>query len=407
MRTTVFTAGLSVLALLAGVAEGQTSITTYDVQHTFNWMPPPGVIIVPTVRIGTFQHVWVKDRAGPYNAWAVVPLAQSPNFDGLGRDTPFGIGANNIPENGGPQVPCNFATFPVSTTGLHAVNCLQIVSPNSNTFANACYDIDIFSFGAGTPVQGSIRSMGNARATGPGARAYAFSSAGISITDGSASGSVHWAPFFDSVSGEAFNQSVRHDPIAVTVTDASGVSASSVILSIDFISDSAGTMSWANDTFQTDARNAEFSAQIIGPVARSPGVLRFRIQNGVVVSSNSSGSLSFPVPPAGTAVPFAFPLPNAMLIDYDATVLLPGPIANTSLDFFGGADAPVVAPPCGSADFNGDGDIGTDADIEAFFACLAGICCETCGTADFNGDGDIGTDADIEAFFRVLAGGAC
>ncbi len=60
-----------------------------------------------------------------------------------------------------------------------------------------------------------------------------------------------------------------------------------------------------------------------------------------------------------------------------------------------------------SADFNGDGDIGTDADIEAYFACLGGNCCPTCGTADFNGDGDIGTDADIETFFRVLAGGVC
>jgi subtilisin family serine protease len=69
--------------------------------------------------------------------------------------------------------------------------------------------------------------------------------------------------------------------------------------------------------------------------------------------------------------------------------------------------AAVTQAPCGSADFNGDGDIGTDADIEAFFACLAGACCPTCGSADFNGDGDVGTDADIEAFFRVLAGGHC
>jgi probable HAF family extracellular repeat protein len=65
--------------------------------------------------------------------------------------------------------------------------------------------------------------------------------------------------------------------------------------------------------------------------------------------------------------------------------------------------------PCGSADFDCDGDVGTDADIEAFFACLAGTCpAPPCpGTADFNGDGDVGTDADIEAFFRVLAGGTC
>jgi hypothetical protein len=68
-----------------------------------------------------------------------------------------------------------------------------------------------------------------------------------------------------------------------------------------------------------------------------------------------------------------------------------------------------VVQPCGSADFNCDGDVGTDSDIESFFACLAGSCppppCAS--TADFNGDGDIGTDADIEAFFRVLGGGTC
>jgi hypothetical protein len=60
-------------------------------------------------------------------------------------------------------------------------------------------------------------------------------------------------------------------------------------------------------------------------------------------------------------------------------------------------------------DFDCDGDIGTDADIEAFFACLAGNCpASPCGNdADFNNDGDMGTDADIETFFRVLGGGAC
>jgi hypothetical protein len=60
-----------------------------------------------------------------------------------------------------------------------------------------------------------------------------------------------------------------------------------------------------------------------------------------------------------------------------------------------------------TADFNGDKDIATDADIEAFFACLAGNCCAACGSADFDGDGVPATDADVEAFFRVIAGGAC
>jgi hypothetical protein len=65
---------------------------------------------------------------------------------------------------------------------------------------------------------------------------------------------------------------------------------------------------------------------------------------------------------------------------------------------------PIDQAQCGSADFNCDGDIGTDGDIEAFFAALAG---NGPGDTDFNRDGDAGTDADIEAFFRVLAGNPC
>jgi hypothetical protein len=73
----------------------------------------------------------------------------------------------------------------------------------------------------------------------------------------------------------------------------------------------------------------------------------------------------------------------------------------------GSATSSVAVLSINSADFNNDGSVGTDADIEAFFACLAGICCPLCGSADFNGDGSVGTDADIESFFRVLAGGPC
>jgi subtilisin family serine protease len=85
-------------------------------------------------------------------------------------------------------------------------------------------------------------------------------------------------------------------------------------------------------------------------------------------------------------------------------------------DYFGyglinaeAARAYIASHLCGSADFNCDGDVGTDADIDAFFRCLAGTCppAPCTGSADFNADGDVGTDADIEAFFRVLAGGSC
>ena len=97
-------------------------------------------------------------------------------------------------------------------------------------------------------------------------------------------------------------------------------------------------------------------------------------------------------------------LTSAQAVNSDGSV-----IAGYGTNPAGSVEAWVVdlRPSCGTADFNDDGDVATDADIEAFFACLAGNCCATCGSADFNGDGDTATDADIEAFFRVLAGGSC
>jgi hypothetical protein len=109
-------------------------------------------------------------------------------------------------------------------------------------------------------------------------------------------------------------------------------------------------------------------------------------------------------------------------LTYDAGDLAPSPTtagrfhlrSNNASNGYAFAGEITVAnsacgPTCGSADFNCDGDVGTDADIEAFFACLAGNCpsAPCANSADFNADGDVGTDADIEAFFRVLAGGTC
>ncbi len=90
-------------------------------------------------------------------------------------------------------------------------------------------------------------------------------------------------------------------------------------------------------------------------------------------------------------------------------------MTDTQIAAFGGVNGrgiEFLRPPvshCGSADFNCDGDVGTDSDIESFFACLSGSCpaLPCTNSADFNGDGDTGTDSDIEAFFRVLAGGNC
>ncbi|HYE61740.1 MAG TPA: hypothetical protein VD997_07065 [Phycisphaerales bacterium] len=110
--------------------------------------------------------------------------------------------------------------------------------------------------------------------------------------------------------------------------------------------------------------------------------------------------------PGVTSAPGSIPL--AQRAGQDSAQLFQGNWVSVPRDFpfklFG-----QEASSCGPQDFNGDGDSGTDQDIEAFFACLGGTCCDTCwhNGADFNGDGDTGTDQDIEAFFRVLGGGTC
>jgi len=99
-------------------------------------------------------------------------------------------------------------------------------------------------------------------------------------------------------------------------------------------------------------------------------------------------------------------LTNCLSLSDDGRVLA-GNGTNPNGDTEGWVAVIPMRPQCGSADFNQDGDSGTDTDIEDFFACLGGGCCPGCGSADFNGDGDTGTDLDIEAFFRVLGGGSC
>ena len=109
---------------------------------------------------------------------------------------------------------------------------------------------------------------------------------------------------------------------------------------------------------------------------------------------------------------------NELIAGVGSLTLILYPQTSDVLADFAGSTNPSWAGPtlvvfaqesCGSADFNCDGDVGTDADIESFFACLAGNCppAPCTSSADFNADGDVGTDADIEAFFRVLAGGTC
>jgi hypothetical protein len=140
-------------------------------------------------------------------------------------------------------------------------------------------------------------------------------------------------------------------------------------------------------TFGYNAAN--FTATLTFSSQLAPGTYTVTVQPAVTASTGGA-ALDGEIP--GTAIVNQGPLPSG-----DGVA---GGAASWSF---------TVQGACGSADFNCDGAVGTDADIESFFSCIAGTCppppCTS--TADFNHDGAVGTDADIESFFRVLSGGPC
>ena len=155
---------------------------------------------------------------------------------------------------------------------------------------------------------------------------------------------------------------------------------------------------------QTCNGTATFS---VTATSDTPMAYRWQIQLGPTYWQ-SMGNNPFPMPCLGGTAYASQPFSSTTSVTIEPCsgvhrYMIRAQVLNTCGNAYSEPAALIIA----SADFNGDGDNGTDADIEAFFACLGGDCCATCGLADFNGDGDTGTDADIESFFRVLAGGAC
>jgi len=162
------------------------------------------------------------------------------------------------------------------------------------------------------------------------------------------------------------------------------------------------------------------SGGVAQTLATTPGA-RYQVQFRLAGNPNSGPALKrLVVAAAGTQAEFTFNIngrSDAAMGWSDQRWTFTATGTTTTLEFYSitvpSGWGPViddvrVTPLC-SADFDGDGDEGTDADIEAFFIVLAGGVCPTgdCDSTDFDGDGDEGTDADIEAFFRVIAGGPC
>ncbi len=363
---------------------------TYDVHHSFTFNTPVGFpAVVPLVQGAYFQHAWIREWG--YQAWDAAPLPQPLGFAPFGMETPTATGAANYPTPAGLPTAVNYQGFVVPPAGMSWLGCTTVTSPMTGLSSSACNEFDIQPFGAGTPIVGMFRSAGGLLMTGGrGAQeAYAFSSAGLSMTGLSPTGQVLWHVDMSSVSGGIHALRVTSDPIHVVATDAAGNTASATALDIDFENSGPGGVDWQSNVLTINAPNSRFVIRMDPSVAPLGGNMIIETQNGAVSLAVGSGMFAgVPMPPVGSVVPFSMHLMNDIPVDYDANGILPG-ATNAQLDFMGGGSMPGRTGGC-AADFNGDG-------VVDFFDYLDFVDAFSAGdaAADFNND-------DVIDFFDYL-----
>ncbi len=382
IRTAATILGVGVLT--GGVAVGQTA--SYNVQHAFTFNPPPGFTGVPVVTGSYFQHAWIREAApgGWLNTWDVDPPQPNPLFDPLGHEIIQLLGALNVPANGGPINPVQYGSFIIPPAGYNNFGCTQVQAQNCFAWANACTQFVVQPYGAGTPIQGMYRASGgvntgNCRIV----ETYAFSSAAMTIAGASPTGQILWTVTMDQVSGGVFRRRVAVDPIKVTARDAAGNSGSATALDIVFENDGPGGIDWSNGTLTINATDSVLRITMDPAVTVGGGDLLLETDGGVVTHSIGTGQFAnWALPPVGTAVPFTSVVPADIVVNYDASGLVPGRVAQTNLQFLGGGGMPDQVL-C-AADFNGD----TVVDFFDYLDFVAAFS-EGHPSADFNGDGEI------------------
>lgn len=374
-------------AFVGSTAVGQL---TYDISHTFTFNPPPGFpAVVPLVQGAYFQHAWIREFG--YQAWDASPLPQPAGFAPYGMEVPTATGAANYSSPAALPTPVSFQGFVVPPPGLAWLGCTTVTSPMSGLSASACNEFDIQPFGAGTPITGMFRSVGGLiMPGGRGVRvAYAFSSAGLSMSGVSPTGHILWHATMASVSGSVHAIRVTSDPIQVVATDAAGNTATATALDIDFENSGPGGVNWQSDVLTVDAPNSRFLIQMDPNVAPRGGDLIIETQGGAVSLAVATGMFAnLSLPPVGSIVPFSMHLTNDIPVDYDANGILPG-ASNVTLDFLGGGSMPGRTGGC-RADFNGDGEVDFFDYLDFVDALSAGA-----PSADFNQD-------DVIDFFDYL-----
>lgn len=312
--------GLAFLVVASSLPAG-----TYDVRHNFTLRP--GGNVVPQVQGVYYAHAWAQTRRPDCQDWAVVPGpgAQPVGWGPFGRDSLSSRGTVRHRDGAGPSVLATQGRVNVGAAGLARTTWTADARNCASAQAIANSEITVGAFGAGTPVRGTIRAHGWARASAPPPRfaaSYAFSMAMVEARGGRQmrNGTIRWGKVVRDVVAGRTTERRQVDPIDFEVINlATGETRSGTLftMSVDIPASPFGGIIWEDDRMEITASNLVFHAGFPSTNSSLQGELAFEVRDGRVVSARGTGHYAHQAPAVGDPVPFTLPVPNEIEFDYD------------------------------------------------------------------------------------------
>lgn len=258
-------------ALLCGSAQAQVSSGSYNVSHAFTFYP--GYWPAPGIPQGWFVPTGFGGAASHAFAWTPPLQPQSQSHSTVAVMPP----------------PALLPSAALAVSGPSHANASALINAATGPFGS---------------VSGIISAQGSATAVGPGASAFAHSSAAYILGGlGWRRGFIQWSPSMSTQVGgfaSAANPTRTRDPIAFEINGPSGgVIESGSFLNVGLDFEGAGSVSWAGTTMTIaphatallDIRLGDANNAIANYVPdSSEGSLRLRLVNGAVVESSKSGA---------------------------------------------------------------------------------------------------------------------
>ena len=273
-RLSAFVLTAALILIEAPRAWGAT--VSYDVFHTFSFMPTGGITSLPSYLFG------VSATASPGGT-----------DDVQNGSVVFGTSGGT-------------STHSASSTGLF-----------SSATANSAATVDPFVIGG--PVSGVIQSGGSIVVL-PGGICCATSSANVVIEGGTSAthGSVGWGPEMSMGDPAACNCSANDfDPISFQVTDLTSGAVTAGTL-FDVSSDlGVGSWTWGSGTFALNAMDFDFSIRMNSPFTVQQGTADLQVRNGIITTSDGTGMFAGIFPAVGTPGTFSIPFGSNFSIDYN------------------------------------------------------------------------------------------